>query len=395
MNAPNPLQSLIDQARADALTPGLVQAQDEVARVMQICNACRYCEGFCAVFPAMTQRLEFARADVHYLANLCHQCGACLHSCQYAPPNAFGVNVPGAMAALRARTYQAYAWPAPLAQLYQHNGLVVALALCAAISGFLLASLAYHGSLWQRVEGGNFYAIFPHKVLVGLFGPVFIAAILALAMGVRNYWTAVRPRNEAGTPQPSVLADRLRALDAAARLRYLDGGHSQGCTPSDDQPSPWRKMWHQASMYGFALCLASTAIATLYHYVLGWHAPYPLLSLPVLLGTLGGLGLVAGPVGLLVLRRRQHRLLTDPAQQSMDLGFIALLLACGITGLALLALRETAALPLTLALHMGSVLAFFVTMPYGKFAHGFYRGAALLQFAIEQRLPRRLRIGGE
>jgi len=41
------------------------------------------------------------------------------------------------------------------------------------------------------------------------------------------------------------------------------------------------------------------------------------------------------------------------------------------------------------------VLAFFVTMPYGKFAHGFYRGAALLQFAIEQRLPRRLPIGGE
>ena len=102
-------------------------------------------------------------------------------------------------------------------------------------------------------------------------------------------------------------------------------------------------------MYGFALCLASTAIATLYHYVLGWHAPYPLLSLPVLLGTVGGLGLVAGPVGLLVLRRRQHRLLTDPAQQSMDLGFSALLLACGISGLALLALRETAALPLPLA----------------------------------------------
>ena len=25
----------------------------EVARVMQICNACRYCEGIFAVFPAM------------------------------------------------------------------------------------------------------------------------------------------------------------------------------------------------------------------------------------------------------------------------------------------------------------------------------------------------------
>ena len=30
--------------------------QMKVARVMQICNACRYCEGFCAVFPAMERR---------------------------------------------------------------------------------------------------------------------------------------------------------------------------------------------------------------------------------------------------------------------------------------------------------------------------------------------------
>ncbi|MBV8249280.1 MAG: tricarballylate utilization protein TcuB, partial [Comamonas sp.] len=65
--------------------PTQTAAEDEVARVMQICNACRYCEGFCAVFPAMTRRLEFGKADVHYLANLCHNCGACLHACQYAP----------------------------------------------------------------------------------------------------------------------------------------------------------------------------------------------------------------------------------------------------------------------------------------------------------------------
>lgn len=66
--------------------------ETEVARVMQICNACRYCEGFCAVFPAMTRRLEFGKADLNYLANLCHNCGACLHACQYAPPHEFAVN---------------------------------------------------------------------------------------------------------------------------------------------------------------------------------------------------------------------------------------------------------------------------------------------------------------
>ncbi len=60
---------------------GLSAAETEVERQMQICNACRYCEGFCAVFPAMTHRLEFGKADIHYLANLCHNCGACLPAC--------------------------------------------------------------------------------------------------------------------------------------------------------------------------------------------------------------------------------------------------------------------------------------------------------------------------
>ena len=85
----------------------------EVARQLQICNACRYCEGFCAVFPAMTRRLEFAKADAHYLANLCHGCGACLHACQYAPPHEFAVSVPRAMARVRARTYVDYAGSPP------------------------------------------------------------------------------------------------------------------------------------------------------------------------------------------------------------------------------------------------------------------------------------------
>ena len=39
------------------------EAESEVARQLQICNACRYCEGFCAVFPAMTRRLSFGKAD--------------------------------------------------------------------------------------------------------------------------------------------------------------------------------------------------------------------------------------------------------------------------------------------------------------------------------------------
>jgi citrate/tricarballylate utilization protein len=89
-------------ALASGALPELTANEAEVARQMQICNACRYCEGFCAVFPAMTRHLEFGKADIHYLANLCHNCGACYHACQYAPPHEFAINVPQAMASTMA-----------------------------------------------------------------------------------------------------------------------------------------------------------------------------------------------------------------------------------------------------------------------------------------------------
>jgi len=114
---------LFDPQASSALIPVLNLQESEVERQMTICNACRYCEGFCAVFPAMTRRLEFAQADIHYLANLCHNCGACLSACQYAAPHEFAVNVPKAMAKVRLDTYVEYAWPKALGKLYQRNGL--------------------------------------------------------------------------------------------------------------------------------------------------------------------------------------------------------------------------------------------------------------------------------
>jgi citrate/tricarballylate utilization protein len=155
------LDSLTRDARA--LANGNVvmsEPETEVARQLQICNACRYCEGFCAMFPAMTRRLEFGKADIHYLANLCHNCGACLHACQYAPPHEFAVNVPQAMAQVRGQTYADYAWPPALGALYKRNGLTVSLALAAGLSLFLLLALQINGTLWSNNLGGNFYNLF-------------------------------------------------------------------------------------------------------------------------------------------------------------------------------------------------------------------------------------------
>ncbi len=368
------------------------QAEAEAARVLQICNACRYCEGYCAVFPAMARRLEFPAADIHYLANLCHNCGACLHACQYAWPHEFAVNVPRAMAQVRGRTYSDFAWPAACGALYRRNGLTLALALAAGLALFLVLLLARQGPLWHAPLAGNFYAVFDHGLLVSLFGAVVGLAVVALGVGAARFWRAITP---GGVPEGGYTAAAREASLDALRLRYLDGGHGSGCNNADDAWTPWRRRWHHLTFYGFALCLASTCVATLYHFALGQPAPYALTSLPVLLGTAGGLGLVAGPVGLLWLNLRRHPLHGAPEQQAMDRGFIALLLLSGASGLALLAWRDSGAMALLLALHLGAVLALLATLPYGKFAHGIYRSAALLKWNLEKRLPNGLRLGAD
>ena len=395
------LEALTRDARALAngdVVPAapLTGAESEVARQMQICNACRYCEGFCAVFPAMTRRLEFGKADIHFIANLCHNCGACLHACQYAPPHEFAVNVPQAMAQVRGQTYADYAWPPALGALYQRQGLTLSLALAAGLALFLVLGAMLQGggldALWGANLGANFYNLFPHNLLVGLFAPVFLFVVFALAMGVRRFWRDVTP---ATSGAPLSAPATLEATDAVLRLKYLDGGHGDGCHNEDDAYTLKRRRAHHLTFYGFMLCFAATSLATVYHYVFGWAAPYDLPSVPKLLGAVGGVMLMLGTAGLWHLNRTRHALHGDAQQKPMDLGFIALLFLVSSSGLALWLARSTPALALLLCLHLGAVMALFATLPYGKFAHGVFRTASLLRHAIEKRQPNPIGLGAD
>ena len=383
-----PLDALVRDAHALAMGEAVPMsaAETEVARQLQICNACRYCEGFCAVFPAMTRRLEFPKADVHFLANLCHNCGACLHACQYAPPHEFAVNIPQAMAQVRGQTYHDYAWPPALGKLYRRNGLTLSLALAGGLALFLALAVALKGTLW-RTPGADFYAIFPHNLLVGLFAPVFLFAVLALALGVRRFWRDVAPATRGAPVSPPAAAE---ATHDVLRLKYLDGGHGDGCHNADDAYTQARRRCHHLTFYGFMLCFAATSVATLYHYLLGVPAPYDLPSLPKLLGAVGGVSLSLGTAGLWRLNLKRHPMHGDAAQKPMDRGFIALLFLTATSGLALWLARAipgTPAMALLLCLHLGAVMALFATLPYGKFAHGVFRTAALLRHAVEKRQP--------
>jgi len=349
----------------------------EAERLMRICNACRYCEGLCAVFPAMEMRRFFGAEDLNYLANLCHQCGACYSDCQYSPPHEFAVNVPAALARVRHDSYDEYAWPRAFGAVFERNGLAVTLLAALSVAGFIA------GFVWWRDpavlfgrHAGDFYQLMPHGAMAGLFGAVAIYVVVALTLSVRRFWRDIHGGAAARSWAP--------AGRDAATLRYLGGGGG-GCTSESERPSAARRIYHHFTFYGFLLCFAATSVATVYHYVFGWRAPYGFLSAPVVLGSAGGIGLVIGPLGLLMLKLRRDPILTDQRPLGLDSAFLAMLILTSVTGFALLLFRDTPAMGLTLALHLGVVLGLFLSMPYGKFVHGLYRVAALMKYANERR----------
>ena len=357
---------------------------DEADRLMTVCNSCRYCEGLCAVFPAMEMRRSFSDGDLNYFANLCHSCGACYTDCQFSPPHEFNVNVPQTLAIARAESYAAYAWPRAFAGLFARNGLVISMIAAVSVAAFILGFAVWHDRqiLFGVHSGpGAFYKLMPHNAMAVLFGAAFLYAIVALVMGVRAFWRDI------GEPvgMKTDVGALWQAIRDAGSLRYLDGG-GVGCFNEDDRPTDRRKLFHHFTFYGFLLCFASTSVATLYHYLLAREAPYAWWDLPVVLGTLGGIGLLVGPIGLLAERWKRDPVLVDEQRFGMDAAFIVMLFLTSLTGLALLILRETSAMGPLLALHLGVVFALFITMPYGKFVHGIYRFVALVRYARERRM---------
>ncbi|MGA8324209.1 MAG: tricarballylate utilization protein TcuB, partial [Xanthobacteraceae bacterium] len=154
----------------------------EADRLMVVCNSCRYCEGLCAVFPAMEMRRVFTDGDLNYLANLCHGCGACYFDCQFSPPHEFEVNVPRALAKARIESYRTYAWPRLFSGLFV-NGFAVGAIIVLSTIVFIAGFFAYNDPGVLRkiyAEHGAFYVFMPHNVMVLIFGAAFIYAVVAI-----------------------------------------------------------------------------------------------------------------------------------------------------------------------------------------------------------------------
>lgn len=356
---------------------------NEAKRIMEICNACRYCEGFCAVYPAMELRRTFKPTDLKYLANLCHNCRDCYYACQYAPPHQFKINVPQTFAELRLETYQEAAAPSIFKGMFQNNGKMVFLVHLLSVLFVWMVTWMFRNPaviFGTHVGPNAFYQVISYSMMVWPIGILSLLLFVGMLLSFTNFWRMIGGNWEELKDLPA----HRQALSDALRLKYLSGG-GQGCNYPDERFSMMRRNFHHATFYGFMLCFASTITAAIYHHFLKLPSPYPILSLPVVLGTVGGIALLIGTAGLLYLKKKMD---AEPASETtwgMDLGFLISLFLTSLTGLLLLIFRETFLMGSLLLIHIGVVVGLFITMPYGKFVHGIYRYAVLVRNAREQR----------
>lgn len=156
-------------------------ATEEARRQIEICNACRYCEGYCSVFPAMTRQKAFADGDLTHLANLCHNCRGCYYSCQYTAPHEFALNIPAILADVRNESWERLARPQALARLFQEKGVAMAGLLVVALAAFFWLVAAF-----RPESGDGFYAFMAHNMMVAIFAPAFLAPLVLIALSLRE-----------------------------------------------------------------------------------------------------------------------------------------------------------------------------------------------------------------
>ena len=321
------------------------------------------------MWPALELRTDLTDGDLGYLANLCHDCQDCYTACMYTAPHEFAINPPRLFAELRADTYRRYAWPRHLPR-WLHGWRGAAAALAGAVVLLAVLSRAATGRVLSGApdNSGSPYQIVPYALLLVLVGLPALWCAAVFCVGAVRYWRDIHGRL-ADLARPGTWA---AALMQAVHLRHLRGGGAD-CDYPGDVPSGARRRFHLALGYGFLLCVVSTTSAAVEQDLLGISPPYAYLSVPVVTGTLGGVGMIAGGAGLLVLKARSDGARSTERMRAADYAFTTALLLLAVTGLLTLAVRDTAAFGPVLTAHLAAIMVSFAVAPYTKFAHWPYR----------------------
>lgn len=355
----------------------------EAGRQMTVCNACRYCEGFCPVWDVIEYRREFSKGDIEYMANLCHDCGQCFDVCPFTPPNEFSIDIPTILSEVRTHTYEEYATPAVASVLFDKRVRFSLILLGLSFSGLLVAYFLMGNPtrILDSFSGkGSFYEIFPNIFLDAagtILALFFIVAWLASGL---MFLKSSRNRDRVR------IRDLVHAAYDVLGEKWFKGGGA-GCNyPEREERGSYRKFAsHALVMYGFLLDLLATVSAFVEQDFLGIYPPYPVISVPVVSGLAGGLVIIAGVILFLYYDSKGGNP-RGKKMEGLDRIFLVTLLMTAVTGITLFTVRSTTFMGILLLIHLSFVGMLFISAPYGKFIHLVYRYLSIARYYQEKRL---------
>jgi quinone-modifying oxidoreductase subunit QmoC len=317
----------------------------------------------------------FANPDIW----LCHQCSDCT---AYCPRGAKPGEV---LNAVRKLSIENYSVPRFLGKAVgSPQYLVLLLAVPVVIFLIILASIGHLNLAAIRNEAGEiaYSALLPSYYIDGVFVPIFLFAVISLAVGITRYWKDMT-RASGMTPKGGLVSTIIATIG-----EILSHKRFEKCELTKD-----RRISHLLVFYSFIGLAITTAWAVVYLYgyeimeamgktpyswMLG-KSPYPLTDPLKILANASAIALLFGIN--VVIRYRLKNKEKAGSGGYYDWLFITIIYIIAVTGIfaELLRIADIAILAYpTYFIHLVVVFFLFVYAPFSKMAHMVYRATAMV-----------------
>lgn len=338
----------------------------EAIRQLQICNACRYCEGYCSVWDALDRRHDIAESDVYYFSSLCHDCRECYVVCPFTEPHEYALNIPKILGTVRLETYEKNIKPDFMKGAIRHP-----LSFSSAVTAISLVGVF----LFIFIEKGNFSlfhtytleeAISPSIYRITTV-PIYLYVLFLWALEGYSYWRTISPSSVASGVgiRPVIMG----IYDAFSHRNFKGGG--AGCNFPEEKSRNFRLIFHPMVLFGFIAALISISF---------YPDTSPVFAYPYLAGSLL---MFVGSTSLILGKKISWKSAEVKGMTGIDLPFSILLSLSGITGVILIAFLGSGHDWIVFAIHDAFILSLFLIAPFGKFIHPVFRILALIKNRAE------------
>ena len=328
---------------------------EDAVRQFTICNSCRYCEGYCPVWPEVHSGNIVTRNDVLYYSNLCYDHRDCYYACPYVPgTHEFNINIPEVTRKIRRETYEELTYNVSGSPL-KKTAISLALVVPVILGWFFAFNNIYSpGPV-------SFYKLVPKYPLIAVSSllSVYLVSMLAVA-GIR-YRKLVLNGLDNGNATAAVLPGVTTLLGVLAHKWFRNIHYPGG------KESNIRLGFHLMIFYGFLMALLSTTLGFIYEDLLGIPSPFPFYSPVVIAGIMGGSMLTVGSLLGLAARLSSRRTQGFMTVESFDFLLILEFLVVALTGLLTLLFRYTAGTEyvyLALLIHYSAIYTMYITAPF-------------------------------